>query len=55
LPSSTFAPAWPEVICGAKAWAQKRKDSIEAKVEKLIVEAKAKQKRNAFGGAGKID
>jgi len=27
-----------------RSWAQKRKDSIEAKVEKMIVEAKAKQK-----------
>lgn len=27
-----------------KSWANKRKDSVEAKIEKLIVEAKAKQK-----------
>ena len=27
-----------------KQWAQNRKDSVEAKIEKIIIEAKAKQK-----------
>ena len=40
----TFAVGLAGGYLWRKSWAQKRKDSIEAKVEKMVVEAKAKQK-----------
>lgn len=40
----TFAAGLAGGYLWRKSWAQKRKDSIEAKVEKMVVEAKAKQK-----------